>query len=276
MPSSSYRTTAKRAPPLRAIGRDDLAAIGLTPESLVGRILDLDHRVYAVESHGHIGTVEQWAPLFDENPDTWRALIAEDGTLVAYWQIAGLTRERFELAKVGRLHPPDLTSVDYEALRKPGVYDVYFASICIAPEWRDLATRWLLIDSFFCVAERLATRGVLFGEAAAIAHSNEGRRLCEVFGLSSQEGEADHGECFAGDFSAILRSMRPALTRRRPLLVASYDANAARLVTGRPHASSPPESLDPPNNPPNNPPTPAAVATPPTLVAVEESDWLGR
>lgn len=208
----------------RIVGGPDAAADATTLERLIRQIIDLDHRCYAIESHGHIGSCAQWLPVFARNPDTWRALVDGRDTVVGYWQIAALRPAKFALARQGLLHPPDLGAGDYEPLTRPGRYNLYFVSVCIAPDWRKVATYWRLFDALFEVAENLARAGVFFGEMAATAHSIDGRQMCLAFGLDFLGLAPDRGECFAGPFRGILERMRPLLARRRPKLLALYAA----------------------------------------------------
>lgn len=189
---------------------------------LIGQIIDLDHRCYAIESHGHIGTCAQWLPVFQRHPDTWRALVDAQGAVVAYWQIAALKPAEYARARQGLLHPTDLSADAYEPLTRPGRYDLYFASVCIAPEWRKPATYWRLFDALFEVAENLARAGVYFDEMAATAHSIDGRQMCLAFGLEYLGLAPDHGECFAGPFRSVIERMLPMLARRRPGLLGLY------------------------------------------------------
>ena len=222
------------APALKTIGAAEMQSLGIELKTLVQRIIALDHRVYAIESHGHIGSTAQWTPVFAANPETWRVLATETGDIVAYWQIAALAPERFAQARAGRLHPGDLGCDDYRSLSAPGARDLYFVSICIDPAWRDLRTRWQLIDSFFEVVEVLAARGVTFEQIAATAHSEEGSRLCEAFGLAYLHDAPDHGACHGGVFADVVRSLGPSLARRRPRLAAAYGVDAGeRSPCGR-------------------------------------------
>lgn len=209
-------------PELTIVGAAEVVARRMSLDALVERIIELDHRVYSVESHGHIGSAKQWTPVFAAYPDTWRALANSAGDVVAYWQIAALTEERFTQARAGLLHPGDLGCADYACLTTPGVRDLYFVSICIDPAWRELRTRWLLIDSFFEMVERLAGRGVMFDRIAATAHSDEGARSCEAFGLSFLQDAPNHGACYGGSFADVMDKIGPAFARRRPALAEAY------------------------------------------------------
>lgn len=209
------------------VGGPDAVSDAPRLKRLLAQIIALDHRCYAVESHGHIGTRDQWLPVFARNPDTWRALVDAHGAVVAYWQIAALSPARYGLARQGLLHPADLGAEDYEPLTRPGRYQLYFVSVCIAPEWRNLATYWRLFDALFEISEKLARAGVYFEEMAATAHSVDGRQMCVAFGLDFVGLAPDHGECFAGPFRGVLERMRGALARRRPELLDLYGVPAS-------------------------------------------------
>lgn len=222
MPDQSATATTGCGPELTIVGAAEVVARHMSLAALVERIIELDHRVYSVESHGHIGSAKQWTPVFAAYPETWRVLITPAGEVVAYWQIAALTEQRFAQARAGLLHPGDLGCDDYSCLATPGVRNLYFVSVCIDPAWRDLRTRWRLIDSFFEAVEGLAAHGVFFDRIAATAHSDEGARTCEAFGLGFLHDAPEHGACYGGSFVDVVRKLGSALERRRPALAIAY------------------------------------------------------
>ncbi|HMN73939.1 MAG TPA: hypothetical protein PKA55_18910 [Rhodoblastus sp.] len=218
---------AAKSAGLTTTGVAEVEALGLSLETLVQSVIDLDHRVYPIESHGHIGSAAQWTPIFAAHPETWRVLTAPGGEVVAYWQIAALAPARFAQASAGRLHPADLRCADYERLVAPGTHNMYFVSTCIDPAWRDQRTRWQLIDSLLEAIESLARRGVIFERVAATAHSPEGAWLCRAFGLAYLNDAPDRGACFGGGFADVIRRLGPALARRRPALAAAYGVDVS-------------------------------------------------
>ena len=216
---------------MRIVGRDDLAAAGLDLSRLVHDILELDHRVYAQTSHGHIGAYAQWRPVFERHPDSWRAVLDRSGRLVAYWQTAALRRDLFDKARRGLLNPCDLSNLDYRSLDKPGDYSMYLVSICVDPAHRNLHTQMAVVESFFRVAEQLATRDVFFEDVAAVAHSDQGRQTCVAFGMAFTGAARGHGACFEGRLASMIDRNRFRLRRRFPRLVAAYEARERRRST---------------------------------------------
>ncbi len=226
MSGSSHLRPVADLPDLWTLNLRNLSRHGLSPVGLVRRILELEGRIYPVESHGHIGSAIHWAPVFEANPDTWGALTNEAADVVAYWRIEALEPLAFDRALAGLIEPFDIHSRDCEDLSQPGVYHIYLVRTCIDPAWREISTRRLFADSFFAAVERLALRGVRFGDMVAVAHSDDECRICEDLGLAFLHDAPDDGAVFGGAFAEALLRLGPALARRRPKLVQAYLPNA--------------------------------------------------
>jgi hypothetical protein len=220
--SAGDQIALKPPAPSRIVGSRDIVAENRDIGNVVRQILELDHELYHARSHPFIGSFIQWDPIFEQNPDTWRAMLSSDDHLVGYWQIASLKPAVFARAKRGDLSACDFTVDCYQPLTQPGVYNLYFVSICLDPKYRSLQNQLALIESFFGVCQDLANRGVFFEEVAAVAHSEDGHRLCVVFGLDRVGDALDHGDVFQGRFARIVRNAQRTLLRRFPALIQHY------------------------------------------------------
>lgn len=225
MPRPSPLAASASQPGLWALSPQNLGRSGLAPIGLVRRILELEGRIYPVESHRHVGSAIQWAPVFEASPDTWGALTNEADDVVAYWRTEALEPLAFERALAGLLDPLDIHPRDCGDLSRPGVYDMFLVRACIDPAWREVATRRLFADSFYAAAERLALRGVRFGDMVAVAHSDDECRICEDLGLAYLHDAPDDGAIFGGSFTQALLRLGPTLAHR-PRLLQAYLPNA--------------------------------------------------
>ena len=198
----------------RIVGREDAQAAGFAMPALLSEILSLDGRCYKDDDPLDVGTAEQWLPIFDACPDTWRA-VATNGKIVGYWQVAPLKPAAFAAMLDGSATSRDIRAHDYEDLTVPGRYSLYFVSVCLDEKARTPAHQFALVSSFLRVRSNLATRGVEFGTLAAHVHSPDGRRLCEVLGLQPATATECRHPLFTGSLDQAMQSFKGQLAERR-------------------------------------------------------------
>lgn len=195
------------------VDRDGLRGVDLNLTALLQDILTLDRKLYGHVDPVDIGTVEQWRPIFDEHPDTWRALV-RNRQVVGYWQVAPLPRLMFDAVTSGAIRIRDLRSTHYQCLNRPGFYPLHFVSVCLDESARSAANQFALLSSFLETIAGLAERGVRFDRVSAFAHSGEGRRLCEVLGLRPLPEPVNAHPLFMGSLDEATGAFRGQLARR--------------------------------------------------------------
>ncbi|MGB3690299.1 MAG: hypothetical protein WBA02_13490 [Jannaschia helgolandensis] len=130
----------------------------------------------------HEGTPDQWAPIFKNNPDTWKLLVKGD-KVVGYWQFHCLKREAYDLVVNGDITDADIT---LDMVTYPEIAGNYFAHLPVITtrkEIRGIRTIKLIIDSLCASIRQFASDDVYFESFAAVAFTDQGKQLCERLGL---------------------------------------------------------------------------------------------
>jgi hypothetical protein len=191
-------------PPLEVGDAATVRSWQWTFEKLLKEFIDLDYstlgQVLAVDE----GTVEQWAPIFEKRPHTWRLLYDEPQTIAGYWHFAPLIPDDFAKAVQGQLRDGDIKSGRIpDAIA--GVYDVYFVQICLRPVYRmNLKILVQLFRSVFDALTELARSEVFVREVCANGYSEDGQSVCRSFGMTEVGPHVEHGIIFRAPIKLFL------------------------------------------------------------------------
>ena len=142
----------------------------------------------------HMGKIEQWNQIDELYPDNTKIIVKGD-ELCGFWTFVPLSEEYFEKAKQGRLKEAEITHEILDIL-VGGEYKGYFLDIVISPLHRTYEAYPLLFDAFIKQIEQYAEHGIFFDEWCANGYTNEGKKLCKMYGLKyicdhEQEGEGE-------------------------------------------------------------------------------------
>lgn len=228
--------TTRSVPEGPACGQDRISVADLTTVQAWGwndvrlqqALHELDYETMAGLTDEHSGLVEQWGPVFSEHPESWRLLYTQEGELIGYWHFVTLFPNDHESARNGRLLDIDITADRVQAFEIPGTYDIYFAGICIRPEYRRPKVMKTLLWSLLSVLESLAREEVFVGEVCANAFTPGGAAICKSLGMRPHVKHLDHGEVYLGRLADMLglqlaqsfgelRSLYGARTRQEAL-----------------------------------------------------------
>jgi hypothetical protein len=147
----------------------------------------------------HEGTPDQWAPIFQNNPDTWKLLVRGD-EIVGYWQFHCLKKEAYDLVARGQITDAEI-SIDMIAYPElEGKYFAHLPVITTLKEIRGIKTIKLITDSLCASIRQFASDNVFFESFAAVAFTEPGQHLCEGLGLRYK---MDHPRGHAGKISRI-------------------------------------------------------------------------
>jgi len=151
-------------------------------EEFLKEILALDKLAIPNVNFEHIGSAEQWAPIFQQTPYTWRLLVSGN-EIVGYWQFLCLTDKAFRAALDGHLldHRVDFDVIDFPLVS--GRYKAYLPMITVKPQYRGVETVNLLLSSLGRTFQSMAASGVFLEDFCATAFTFEGRRLCQLIGM---------------------------------------------------------------------------------------------
>jgi len=155
-------------------------------EAFVSDVIELDETTIVGISREHEGTPQQWAPIFQSSPYTWRLLILGD-EIVGYWQFVCLKDDYYRRILEGSLTDSEILieMIDFPVVE--GKYRGYFVSLTTRVQDRGPKTLSLLNCSLEKILSDFARNGIIFSEFCATAFSFEGRRMCELMGMKYQQ-----------------------------------------------------------------------------------------
>ncbi|MGD0573217.1 MAG: hypothetical protein ABSB11_09380 [Sedimentisphaerales bacterium] len=179
-------------------GVQDVLSWGWNGQMLVDELIRLDYMTIPGLVLRHEGDMAQWAPVFMNQPDTWRLLINKPRSIVGYWHFAPLLPEDYAVAKRGRLLDSQITIDKVQFFGPPGFYDIYFSQICMHPSFRKLRSVQLLFKSIFQLIDDLSCRGIFVREICANAYTDVGHAVCRYFHLEYLCNHLEHGVIYGG------------------------------------------------------------------------------
>jgi len=166
-------------------GHEFLAASGMDEEALVEKIIELDISMIPTLTAIDEGTLEQWAPIFQASPLTWK-LLTHGEKIVGYWQYVCLEDQYFEQVKNGTLRDSQivLPMLEFPCFLSPEkTYKMYVVMMGVHNSHQFFGPGGKLINSLIREIERAAANGLFFSEFATVAYTAQGISLCKNFGL---------------------------------------------------------------------------------------------
>jgi hypothetical protein len=179
-------------------GIEDVLSWGWNGQMLAEELIRLDYMTIPSLIVRHEGDTAQWAPVFMNQPDTWRLLVDKPQSIVGYWHFAPLRPEDFAVAKRGALLDSNITIDKVRFFGPPGFYDIYFSQVCMHPSFRKRRGIQLLFKSIFQLFDDLSHRGIFVKEICANAYTNVGSTLCRNFRLEYLCKHLERGKIYAG------------------------------------------------------------------------------
>lgn len=166
-------------------GHDFLAANGIDETDLAQLIIDLDVSMIPNLAGIDEGDAAQWSPIFEASPFTWK-LLTYGGKIVGYWHYVLLQEEFFERVKRGEIRDSEieLPMLEFPCFLSPErTYRMYILMMGVHNTHQYVGPGGKLITSFMREVEKAAVNGLFFSEVVAVAHTPQGVKLCETFGL---------------------------------------------------------------------------------------------
>lgn len=166
-------------------GYDFLASSGMDYEALLEKIVELDISLIPNLTLVDEGTVDQWVPIFQANPNSWR-LLTHAEKIVGYWHYVCLKDKYFDEVRRGALKDSliDVSMVDVPDFFDPKKnYKMYVVMMGVDSAHQFYGSGGKLVNSFVREIEKAAMNGTFFSDFVAVAYSPQGVRLCENFGL---------------------------------------------------------------------------------------------
>jgi hypothetical protein len=179
-------------------GIQDVLAWGWNIQMLMDELIRLDYLTIPGLSIAHEGDTAQWAPVFLNQPDTWRLLITKPKNIIGYWHFAPLRPDDYAAAERGELLDSQITIDKVNFFGAPGCYDIYFSQICMHPRFRKMRSIQLLFISIFQVIDDLSRRGIFVRNICANAYTDIGHTVCRYFRLVFLCKHLEHGMIYGG------------------------------------------------------------------------------
>ena len=202
-------------------GYDFLVEEGIDLHDLLDRLIEIDTQVLPHLRVPEEGTPEQWFPILQESPSTWRVL-THGGEVVGYWLYLCLTPEAFDLATEGRLRDGEIAPSMVEfplPLDSSQTYRMYIVMFGVDPPHQGPAADMILLRDFVSEMQAAAEAGVFFSEVCTVAFSSKSAFLCRQIGMCSIADyrycrEEEVGEVFYLEGSQIADAGLIASNRR--------------------------------------------------------------
>jgi hypothetical protein len=182
--------------PLSAAGIEDVLSWGWSGDKLLDVLLSVDYQTLEGLTADYVGSVEQWAPIVMNNPDTWRLLIDRPQSIVGNWHFVPLFTEDYERARNGLLRERDISADRVPYMDLPGWYDIHFLAIFLLPRFRQVHNLLLLRRSMLDHFTMLARQRVFIRRICANAYTPAGEALCRSFEFVPGVKHVDHGRMY--------------------------------------------------------------------------------
>lgn len=167
---------------LRIEGPEFLEARGLSHGWLAETLLAMDRRL--IDDHPTLGVhdPEQWAPVFEALPDSWR-LLTHRGEIVGNWHFVPLAPGVHDEMRSGRLRDSEIHLDHLVSLDLPGTFDINVTALVLEPAYRQGKGLVMLLRSLCDQLCQLAGRGIQVGRIGAIAWTPQSLLLCRRLGM---------------------------------------------------------------------------------------------
>lgn len=184
-------------------GYDFLVERHIDLHDLLDRLIEIDTQILPHLRSPEVGTPEQWLPVFQESPSTWRILTC-GSEIVGYSHYLCLTREAFDLAVDGRLRDGEIepSMVEFPLpLDSSQTYRMYVVMLGVTPPHERPSADMTLLRDFVRQIQAAADAGVFFSEVCTVAFSSKSAFLCRQIGMRSVNDyryrrEEEFGEVF--------------------------------------------------------------------------------
>ncbi len=166
---------------------------GKTIKELVLKIVAMDYDTFNGIREDQEGSLQLWIQKWSDHPDCSRILINKHDEVCGYWSVVALNDVDFQNMMQGNMLDGELSPDRILSPELPGIYSLYFITICIRLEDRNIHAFKELLESFFDFLEELAKNGSFIKEICANGFTPKGRSLCEGLGMKKVCDHKDEG-----------------------------------------------------------------------------------
>lgn len=166
---------------------------GIPWNEFLTRLIHLDTQALPYLTEKEEGSVEQWVPIFDNYPETWK-LLTFNHEIVGYWHFLALRNETFDEIAAGRKMDSEITLDDLDNLGVAGDRNIYVVMVVIDGPHRKILNYRKLMNSFIVELERMHRDGGKISRVCAISYSEVGEKMCDSLALQHKGVVIDLGE----------------------------------------------------------------------------------
>ena len=180
---------------LRIEGPEFLEARGLSHGWLAETLLAMDRRLIDDDPTLGVHDPEQWAPVFEALPDSWR-LLTHRGEIVGNWHFIPLAPGVHDEMRAGRLRDSEIHLDHLASLDLPGTFDINVTALVLEPAFRQGKGLVMLLRSLCDQLCQLAGRGIQISRIGAIAWTPQSLLLCRRLGMRPVGNATNHRGAF--------------------------------------------------------------------------------
>jgi hypothetical protein len=173
---------------------------------------------YKTLSADELGSSRVSVEWYRRNPHIYTVLLLDD-TVVGYCNVMPLREDAFRAIIDGKLPDGKIVAEMIETLDRPGRYRLFCCGVAILERcrFRGLGLR-TLVAALYRKWDALADRGCFISEIAGVAWSDDGRAMCEGFGLHLLRRHEAFGDVYHADVAkAVGGGRRTPVSRLREL-----------------------------------------------------------
>jgi len=129
---------------------------------------------------GEYGDDDKWLELLELCADSGGAVTLFDNEIVGYWQCFPVFDETYEAVLRGENVNKSISSNDIRMLRQQGRYSLFFISLFLSDNHRNMATNRLMERSFFDFLRDAAAEGIFIERIVANVTGTIARQICRT------------------------------------------------------------------------------------------------
>ena len=118
----------------------------------------------------------------------------DTGKIATYVNISPVTEEFYDKIRGGYFIDATLPASAVVSYDIPGLYDLYFSSVVIHPDYRNTGLFRPLLEAITDKFVKLANEGIYVRRMVADAVSDNGIRFCKMFGMSEVKSSAHNSK----------------------------------------------------------------------------------
>lgn len=179
---SKSQTIEVNEPQINRVDENFICHIGKkVSHQMIDQAIEIDRIVYNDDYQGIAEMCHQW---WHKNAEIY--VMIEDlatKTIIGYINAMPLEKEYYDKVVSGEIIDVSTPSEYIQTYDFPDIYNLYFSSIAIHPDYQNTSAFKLLYDAFLLHLLELAKREIYFSEIAADAVSEIGERMCKYVGM---------------------------------------------------------------------------------------------